>query len=73
MEDADDAVTVDDADNGKGFVPEAVIDPGMGLSNITSRIQSLKGTISIESARTQGMHAHISVNVKHTDERAKKL
>ena len=73
MQYADDTITIDYADNGKGFDPEAVIDTGMGLSNITSRIQSLKGTISIESARTQGMHAHISVNVKHTDERAKKL
>ena len=70
---ADDTITIDYTDNGKGFDPEAVIDTGMGLSNITSRIQSLKGAITIESVRTQGMHAHISVNVKHTDERAKKI
>ena len=66
-------LALDYSDNGRGFNPQAMMDCGMGLSNITSRIQSLKGTISIESARTQGMHAHISVNVKHTDERAKKL
>lgn len=42
---ADDTVTIDYSDNGKGFDTAAVLDTGMGLSNITSRIQSLKGTV----------------------------
>ena len=44
---ADDTVTIDYSDNGKGFDTAAVLDTGMGLSNITSRIQSLKGTVEI--------------------------
>lgn len=66
-------VTIDYTDNGKGFDTAAVLDTGMGLSNITSRVQSLKGTVEIESERAKGMHAHISVNVHPTDEREKKL
>lgn len=67
------SISIDYSDNGKGFDTEAVLDTGMGLSNITSRIQSLKGTVEIESVRTQGMSAHINVNVEHSDERGKKI
>lgn len=70
---ADDTVTIDYSDNGKGFDTAAVLDTGMGLSNITSRIQSLKGTVEITSERGKGMSAHISVNVGHSDERRQKL
>ena len=70
---ADDTVTIDYSDNGKGFDTAAVLDTGMGLSNITARIQSLKGTVEITSERGKGMSAHISVNVGHSDERRQKL
>ena len=56
-------LTIDYSDDGHGFRPEAVLDTGMGLSNITSRIQSLKGRSSITSAPGQGMQAHIEVNL----------
>ena len=66
---ADDTVTIDYSDNGKGFDTAAVLDTGMG----PSRIQSLKGTVEITSERGKGMSAHISVNVGHSDERRQKL
>lgn len=50
-------------DNGRGFVPEAMMDVGMGLSNITSRIASLKGVCRIDSAPGEGMSAYVSVNL----------
>lgn len=70
---ADDIIAIDYTDNGKGFDTAAVLDTGMGLSNITSRVQSLKGTVEIKSERGKGMSARITVNVAHSDEREKKL
>lgn len=70
---ADEKLTIDYSDNGKGFDTAAVLDTGMGLSNITTRIQSLKGTVSIESHRDEGMTTHIVVNLTQTDDRHKKL
>lgn len=52
------------ADNGKGFSPSAMMDVGMGLSNIASRISSLKGKCEIRSGHGKGMKAHIVVNLK---------
>lgn len=69
----DETLTIDYSDNGSGFDTEAVMDTGMGLSNITTRIQSLKGSVSIDSNRMKGMKAHIAVNLKQTDDREKKL
>lgn len=50
-------------DNGCGFNPDAVISCGMGLSNITSRIDSLNGDIEIKSKEGSGMQvvSHISI------------
>lgn len=45
------------SDNGRGFNPTAVMDFGMGLSNMTSRINSFGGSIVIESAPGRGMSA----------------
>ncbi|MFI3303906.1 MAG: histidine kinase [Rikenellaceae bacterium] len=50
-------------DDGDGFDPDAVIDCGMGLSNISSRINSLNGVVSIKSCLGRGMTALISVAV----------
>lgn len=51
------------ADNGKGFNPLKINakSDGMGLENIKSRIQFLKGKINIESAETKG--TKITVNI----------
>ena len=66
-------ITIDYSDNGKGFNPQEVMDSGMGLTNMTSRIHSLKGSIEIVSARNKGMSAHITVNTDYRDEWNKKL
>jgi len=52
------------SDNGRGFNPQAVMDCGMGLSNINSRINSLNGTFDIRSTKGKGMRATIKVNVR---------
>ena len=38
-------LTLDYTDNGRGFNPQAMMDCGMGLSNIASRINSLGGHV----------------------------
>ena len=57
-------LALDYSDNGCGFNPEAMMDCGMGLSNISSRINSLGGTVEFQSAKGQGMKAHIRINTK---------
>lgn len=57
----DDALTADYTDNGCGFDPDAVQERGMGLSNISSRINSVNGTLLIDSTPGKGMQAHIAV------------
>ena len=51
-------------DNGRGFNPQAVMDCGMGLSNMNSRINSLNGTFDIRSTKGKGMGATVKVNVR---------
>ncbi len=48
-------LSLDYRDNGRGFNPEAVIDCGMGLSNISSRINSINGQLEITSKIGEGM------------------
>ena len=50
-------LTLDYTDNGRGFNPEAMMDCGMGLSNMASRINSLGGTLEIASSKGKGMRA----------------
>ena len=57
-------LTLDYTDNGRGFNPQAMMDCGMGLSNISSRINSLGGTFGISSAKVKGMRAAIRVNTQ---------
>ena len=52
------------SDNGHGFNPQAVMDCGMGLSNINSRITSLNGHLDIRSTKGKGMTASVKVNVR---------
>ncbi len=55
---------LDYSDNGRGFNPKAVLDCGMGLTNIASRINSLSGTFDITSRKGEGMNAAARVNVR---------
>lgn len=54
---------LDYRDNGVGFVLRDVEDRGMGLSNIRSRVSSLRGKISINSRMGEGMSVKVSVAV----------
>lgn len=57
-------LTLDYSDNGRGFNPQAMMDCGMGLSNISSRINSLGGTFEITSAKGRGMQASIRIGLR---------
>ncbi len=56
-----DELQLDYSDNGKGFDPQAMMDCGMGLSNISSRIHSLNGVFEIAGRKGMGMHAAVRV------------
>lgn len=58
----DPKITIDYSDNGRGFNTSAMMDVGMGLSNINSRINSLKGDVDIVSQHGAGMHALITID-----------
>lgn len=60
---SDNKIMIEYSDNGKGFNTSAMMDVGMGLSNITSRINSLKGDVEISSDRGEGMRASITVDL----------
>ncbi len=64
-------LTLDYTDNGRGFNPEAMLDCGMGLSNIDSRVNSLGGTFEIVSSKGKGMRATIRVNTSTENENHK--
>ena len=57
-------LTLDYSDDGRGFNPQAMLDCGMGLSNIASRINSLNGTFDISSSKDRGMRVGIRVNTQ---------
>ena len=57
-------LALDYTDDGRGFNPQAMMDCGMGLSNISSRINSLGGTFDISSDKGKGMRAAIRVNTQ---------
>lgn len=57
-------LALDYSDDGHGFNPQAMMDCGMGLSNISSRINSLGGTFDIVSAKGKGMRASIRVDTQ---------
>ena len=61
---AGDMLEMQYSDNGKGFNPQAMMDCGMGLSNISSRVNSLNGEFDISSASGRGMRATVKVNVR---------
>lgn len=55
--------TLEYRDNGRGFQPEVMMDCGMGLSNIASRINSLGGTFDLQAAPGKGMRALIRIDL----------
>ncbi len=64
LEQTRDELELEYNDNGCGFDPDTMVDCGMGLSNISSRINSLNGTLSISSEVGKGMHASIRITAK---------
>lgn len=56
-------LALDYTDNGRGFNPQAMMDCGMGLSNIASRVNSLGGSFDIVAAKGKGMRAAIRVGI----------
>lgn len=58
---------LDYTDDGRGFNPKAVLDCGMGLSNIASRINSLNGRFDITSHKGEGMSAAVSINARGSE------
>ena len=66
----DDTINIIFEDDGVGFTPEEVLnrpEGGMGMSNIFSRISSLKGEINIDSAPGKGTRIEITAKT-HTDD-----
>ncbi len=63
LEHQGDEVRVDYWDDGNGFNPDAMMECGMGLSNIHSRIESLGGKLRIESRMGEGMSAHVRISL----------
>ena len=57
-------LTLDYCDNGCGFIVENALEnsSGMGLSNIISRVESIKGEVKIESNLGQGTRFTIKIN-----------
>jgi len=48
-------------DNGKGFDPQDTTNKGNGLNNIKSRVDSLSGTLSLQSSINQGIKVNIQI------------
>ncbi|MFI3306034.1 MAG: histidine kinase [Rikenellaceae bacterium] len=60
--DQNETIEITYSDDGVGFDSEALVDCGLGLSNISSRINTLNGTFQISSSVGNGMSATIVVN-----------
>jgi signal transduction histidine kinase len=54
-------------DNGCGFNPDKVTSRGMGLSNITSRVDSLNGELQITSSEGMGMRVFTRINTAQSE------
>ena len=66
-------LALDYTDDGRGFNPEAMMDCGMGLSNISSRINSLGGSFAITSSKGKGMRATIRVSTQEEQPQQKRI
>ncbi len=60
------------SDNGCGFNPDTIMLSGMGLSNITSRVDSLNGELQISSANGDGVHVVVNINTSKSETHAPK-
>lgn len=60
-------LVLDYSDNGKGFVLRDVEDRGMGLSNIRSRVSSLKGKFTINSRPNEGVNVKVRISVNGSE------
>jgi signal transduction histidine kinase len=56
-------ITLDYGDNGRGFNPAAAGASGMGLSNISSRINTLGGNLEMHSSPGEGMRAKVRIEL----------
>lgn len=56
-------ITVELKDNGKGFAKNRA-KTGIGLQNIESRVNSLNGTLAIDSAPGKGTVVHIHIRIR---------
>ncbi|MDR2912884.1 MAG: sensor histidine kinase, partial [Alistipes sp.] len=56
-------VSLDYSDDGGGFNPSVAGSSGMGLANISSRVNSLGGRFEIESSRGAGMRARVRIDL----------
>ena len=54
-------------DNGRGFNPDKTTSSGMGLSNITSRVDSLNGELQITSSNGRGVHVFARINTSQSE------
>ena len=54
-------------DNGRGFNPDKTTSSGMGLSNITSRVDSLNGELQITSSNGRGVHVFARINTAQSE------
>ena len=54
-------------DNGRGFNPDKTTSSGMGLSNITSRVDSLNGELQITSSKGIGVHVFARINTAQSE------
>ena len=58
------SIALDYSDNGRGFTPAAADGAyGMGLANISSRINTLGGSLDLHSAKGEGMRAVIKIDL----------
>ncbi len=68
IEEINDCLRIDYADNGKGFIigenGQTTKTKGMGLENIQSRIKSLKGNYFIDSKPSGGTKVYIQIPLK---------
>ena len=67
LREASGLLLLDYRDNGKGLVLRDVESRGMGLSNIRSRVSSLKGKFTITSRPGEGMSVKVAVAVNGAD------
>lgn len=63
LQQEDRVLSLDYADNGCGFDTNAMMDCGMGLSNISSRINTINGSFDISSVVGEGMSVAIKLNL----------